>query len=194
MLNPDDLMELIKSRRSIRQWLDKPVEEEKIKQILIAGMYAPSACNSQKVRVLVVKDKNTISGICHNSAQWFENNHPEVIIAVLFDLVKPHPLGFDFTKPHPWSRFIWQDTAAAMMNMMLMAEALGLRSCWSSIIPPEYGNQERGIRQLLEIPDRYKLTCLLFSGYSDQKVDINTHKHYGISIKRNNKEFILGNE
>ncbi len=190
-LNPDDLMELIKGRRSIRKWLDKAVEEEKVRQTLVAGMYAPSACNSQKARALVVRDRDLIAEICQNVVSWFKKSWPEIIIAVLFDLEKPHPLGFDFTKPHPWSRFIWQDTAAAMMNMMLMAETLGLKTCWVSIKPPEYGNQEKEIRELLQIPDKYKLTCLLFLGYSDQKVDINTHKHYWVPIKRNEEEFIL---
>lgn len=190
-LNPDDLMELIKGRRSIRQWLDRPVEEEKIKAIITAGIYAPSACNFQATRFYIIRDRTMIAAIARNVSSWFEEIYPPVIIVVLLDLEKSHPLSFDFSKPNPWSHFIWQDTAAAMMNMMLMAEVLGLKTCWVSIIPPEYGNQEKQIRELLKIPDKYKLTCSLFLGYSDQKVDINTHKHYGVPIKRNEEEFIL---
>jgi exopolysaccharide biosynthesis predicted pyruvyltransferase EpsI/nitroreductase len=195
-VNPDDLMELIKGRRSTRKWLDRPVEEEKIKKILTAGIYAPTACNYQATRFYVVRDKMLIEEICKNSAPWFKNNHPNRIILVLFDVEKPHPLGFNFKKQrfkkrHPWSRFIWQDTAVAMMNMMLMAEALGLRTCWQSVEPKTLGNKEENIRRLLKISPRYILTCLLFLGYGKQKVDISTHKHYGLPIRRDEKEFVL---
>lgn len=190
-MEPNELLELIKSRRSIRRWLPKPVEDEKISKILTAGIYAPCACNYQATRFHVIRDKALIATISKNTAPWFKNVYPPIIIAVLFDVKKPHPLGFNFSKPHPWSRFIWQDTASAMMNMMLMAEALGLKTCWVSIIPSKLGPQRQRIRQLLKINHRYGLTCLLFLGYSNEQVDINTAKHYGVPIKRVEKEYIL---
>lgn len=191
-MDSDDLLALIKSRRSIRRWTDQPVEEVKIHEILIAGVYAPTACNYQATRFHVIKDKTLIAKICENSAPWFKNNHPNRIILVLFDVGKqPHPLGFNFSKPHVWSRFIWQDTAASMMNMMLMAEALGLKTCWQSVEPPQLSHKRENIRRLLNISSRYVLTCMLFLGYSDRKVDVDSHRHYGVSIKRNVSASIL---
>lgn len=186
-------MQLIKSRRSIRRWLTKPVEEEKIRKILTAGIYAPSAANCQKTRFHVVRDKRLIMGICKNTSPWFRDVYPDKIIAVLFDLAKPNPQGLNVNRPHhAWARFIWQDTAAAMMNMMLMAEALGLKTCWVSVIPRKLGNQQERIRRLLKVSGRFVLTCFLFLGYSNQKVDVNTFKHSGLPIKRNMKESVLG--
>ena len=190
-MNPDELLSIIKDRRSIRKWLDKPVEEEKIDKILTAGIYAPSACNSQKTKFCVIREKILVNEITKNSPPHFSKNCPNKIVMVLFDLQKPHPLGFDFRKPHPYSRFIWQDTAAAMMNMMIMSEALGLKTCWVSVSPLEFGDSERKIVRILKIANKYKLTSLLFLGYGDQEVDINSAKHYGVPIKRNDKECIL---
>ena len=190
-MNPDELLELMKSRRSIRSWVNKPIEEDKIQKILTAGIYAPTAANLQKARFYVVRDKGLIAEITKNSPPHFKFNCPAEIIVVLFDSAKPHPLGLDFSRPHPYSRFIWQDTAASMMNMILMAEALGLKSCWVSASPPGFGNSEEKIRSLLKIPRKYIITCLLFLGYSNQRVNINAFKHYGVSIQRHESEFIL---
>lgn len=189
-----DLMELIKGRRSVRCWSARDVELEKLEHIIVAGMYAPSACNSQKTRILTVKGKEVIAIICENSAPWFRKVHPPVVIAVLFDLEKPHPLGFNLALSHPWSRFIWQDTACAMMSMMLIAESLGLRTCWQSVEPKELSRKEFAIRQVLNITDRYLLACLLFVGYSDDEPDIKTHRHYGVAIKRSRAEFEINFE
>lgn len=196
-VKPSDLMELIKTRRSIRKWHDQTVEEEKINQILTAGIYAPSASNYQATRFYVVRDEMLIAEICNNSAPWFKHNHPNKIIAVLFDMEKPHPLGFNFKKqrfkqPHAWSRFIWQDTAVAMMNMMLMAEALGLKTCWQSVEPKQLGPREANIRKLLKFPSRYVLACLLFLGYGDRK-DIATACHYGVPLERNERDAVITN-
>ncbi len=191
-MNPDDLMDLIKTRRSIRKWLSKPVEEEKIKKILTAGVYAPSAANCQKTRFHVIRDKGVIMEICKNTSPWFKKVYPSIIIAVLFDLGKPNPQNLNYKKTHhAWSRFIWQDTAAAMMNMMLMAEALGLKTCWVSVIPSTLGPQRIRLRRLLNVTRRYVLACFLFVGYSDQKIDVNTYTHSGLPIKRVETECVL---
>lgn len=191
-MDSDDLLKLIKSRRSIRSWSTHPVEDEKIQQILEAGIHAPSAANCQKTRFHVVTARRLVASICRNTSPWFQNTYPPVVIVVLFDLAKPNPQHLNVNKPHhAWKRFIWQDTSAAMMNMMLMAEALGLKTCWVSVIPHILGSQARNIRGLLNLPSRYLLTCFLFVGYSDEKVDVNTFRHSGLPIKRDMKECVL---
>ncbi|MGO8751902.1 MAG: nitroreductase family protein [Thermoguttaceae bacterium] len=51
-----DTLEAIRSRRSIRQYLDKPVPKDVLQQVLSAAMYAPSACNQQPWQFLVIED------------------------------------------------------------------------------------------------------------------------------------------
>ncbi|HDQ06200.1 MAG TPA: hypothetical protein ENN36_05720 [Candidatus Bathyarchaeota archaeon] len=197
-----NILDIIKSRRSVRRWNSNPVTKSKIDTVLTAGMYAPSAGNIQAVRFVVFTDKNKIPTICKNTCGWFQFNFPPVIIAVLYDLEKAKSRGFDFTKSHKWKRFIWQDSAAAMENMLIMAKSLGLETCWVSIPPKEgsfinklfrlskYGDKEKIIREILKVGDRYVLTSLLFMGYSDTEGNPKS-RHQGHSIQRNFDEFVL---
>ena len=180
-INSDDLLQLIKGRRSIRKWTNQEVELDLLQKIVVAGSYAPSGANTQKTVFKIISDKNLIQQVAKQTSPWFKYNHPNKIIAVLFDLAKPNPLKINYLKPHKlWSRFIWQDTSASMMNMMLMAEALGLKSCWVSVHP----KREHKIRNLLKLSKSYILTCLLFLGYSDQQVNLETARHQGSPLKR----------
>jgi len=168
------------------------VEESKIEMALEAGLYAPSAANTQKTRLYVIRSLDLIAEVARNTSPWFQNSFPNVIIAVLFDLGKRDPQKLNFLTPHSsWSRFIWQDTACAMMNMILMAEALGLRTCWVSVIPDELGPYQENIRRALRVHPRYVLASLLFLGYSDEQVDVETAYHAGLPIKRNREECFL---
>jgi nitroreductase len=191
-MSPDELLNLIIKRRSIRKWLDKPVEEEKVSKILTAGIYAPSAANCQKVKFFVIQDKEMINVVCNNTSDWFKKIFPNKIILVLFDLAKKDTLQINYRKPHEyWSRFIWQDSAAAMMNMMLMAESLDLNSCWVSVRPDNNGKFEKNIREALRLANRYVMTSFLFLGYSDSKIDLDTYMHQGSPIKRDEKGCVL---
>ena len=60
-------MNAIFKRKSIRKFLDKEIEDEKIERLLKAGMQAPSAVNSQPWEFLVVKDKESIEAISEMS-------------------------------------------------------------------------------------------------------------------------------
>lgn len=194
----NNVFDVIKTRRSVRRWTKKQVEDQKLKTILEAGMYAPSASNIQAVRFLVVKDQKKISFLCKNTCPWFKVNFPSVIIAVLYDLEKAKSRGFDFTKPHKWDRFVWQDSSAAIENMLIMAKALGLESCWVSIPPKKqrlfsikkYGAEEGKIRKILQISDRYFLPSMVFVGYSDSCGNLKS-RHQGFPIQRSYTEFVL---
>ena len=191
-MDPEELLELIKSRRSIRKWKKQPVEPEKIGKILQAGLYAPSGANCQKTRLYMINDPRQIRAVSDNAGPLFVRDQPAVIILVLFDLQKPNPARLNHLAPHPaWSKLIWQDTACAMMNMLLMTEALGLSACWISILPPQLGPAQNNLRNLLHIHSRYILTCMLFIGYGNEKVDINKDLHAGLPIRRNPAECFL---
>jgi nitroreductase len=197
----NNISDIIKNRRTVRRWIKKRVEEKKIKTVLEAGMYAPSAGNIQAVRFLIINDQNVVSFICNNTCEWFKLNYPPVIIAVLYDLKKAKERGFDFTKNHKWSRFIWQDSSAAIENMILMAKALSLESCWVSIPAKKrkilnvkkYSNREEKIRKILKIGERYFLTSLVFVGYSDSCGNLKS-RHQGHPIQRNYSEFVLNSK
>ncbi len=178
-INPEDLLQLIKNRRSIRKWTSKPVEPYKIRQILLAGLYAPSAANTQAVQLLSISNGDALRVLCQNTSIWFKNSQPAHAILVLYDTEKAGTL-----KLKSWqNRFIWQDSACSMQNMMIAAEALGLKSCFCSA-NPEKGNR---IKKLLKLKSSYIVGAILFLGYSEQTINERKALHMGKPIQKNPK-------
>jgi exopolysaccharide biosynthesis predicted pyruvyltransferase EpsI/nitroreductase len=166
-----DISQLIKSRRSVRKWICKPVESDKIQKILEAGVYAPSAANLQATRFKILNDPEYIHFVCQHTSPWFRRSFPNRVILVLYDKSKLYSKT---------ERFVWQDTACAMQNMMLAAESLSLKTCWASVNP----KQEKNIKKFFGIPKRFVLACMLFLGYSDVQVSLKS-RHQGRQIARN---------
>lgn len=165
------ILPLIKSRRSIRKWTSQQIEPHKLQEIAEAGVYAPSASNTQATKLTVITDRDTIKFICQNTSPWFRNSFPSAIVLVMFDKTRAN------TSQRWMSRFVWQDTACAMMNMMLQAESLGLHTCWASVNP----EQEKRIKRAFGL--NMILTCLLFVGYSNQNPSL-LSKHQGRTLER----------
>ncbi|MCW4015904.1 MAG: polysaccharide pyruvyl transferase family protein [Candidatus Bathyarchaeota archaeon] len=166
------ILGLIKSRRSIRKWNNSKVESEKISKILEAGVYAPSAANLQATKFKVLSSRKDIKFVCQNTSPWFKNSLPDKAVLVLYD-------SSSLPREKWTERFVWQDTACAMMNMMLVAESLGLKSCWASVNL----NQEKTIKANYGIGKHYVLACMLFLGYSDQKPSLKS-RHQGRILER----------
>jgi len=186
-IDPSNLVQLIKGRRSIRSWVDKQVEDWKIKQILEAGVYAPSGSNDQRQRFMVIRSHALIKRICEIKRDWCVRSSPPIVILVLFDLGSKGSQN-NLTLDKVWGRLMWQDTAASMQNMMLMAEALGLSTCWVSIAVPR---KVEDIRKLLSLKERYRIACSLFIGYGAVSPDIETAKWLGKPIRRNMSRHII---
>lgn len=168
---PNDVFSAVMSRRSVRKWTSKPVELPKLTKVLEAGVYAPSACNLQPVRFRLVTDKEGIRFLCENTCPWFKRSFPSAVVLVFYDKT---------VLPKGWGkRFLWQDTSCAMMNMWLVAESLGLRCCWASVTPV----QQKYIANQLDIDKNGILACMLFLGYSNQKVGLGGY-HQGRKIRR----------
>ncbi len=114
---------LIYGRRSIRDWIDKPVPDWMIEKILEAGRAAPIGCNLDELRFIVIKDPEEAKMV------WSDiSTKNAVIIVICYDTRIPAVVGQD--------KFVPQnagfDAAAAADHMCLMAHALGLGACWLS--------------------------------------------------------------
>lgn len=167
--------------------MDRHVENWKIQQILEAGVYAPSGSNDQRQRFMVIKDCGVIKKICDIKRNWCIKNNPPLIILTLFDLGS-QGVENNFRPGKIWWRLLWQDTAASMQNMMLMAEALDLSSCWVSIAIPY---RIEAVRKLLVIEERYRIACSLFIGYRLATPDIETARWLQKPIKRDMSKYII---
>ena len=117
---PEDaktLLELLRSRRSIRRYTDEHITDEELQMILQAGLLAPSGRNLRPVRFVVVRDRaqlDTIAKMRKGGTQPLLGADCAIIV-----------LG-DETQ----SDTIIEDCSIAMSNMMLMAHALGIGACW----------------------------------------------------------------
>lgn len=117
---------LIWDRKSVRDWVpDKPVPDWMIEEILQAGRAAPTGCNLDVVRFIVIKDREEAKMV------WSDIPTPMdscVLIVVCYDTRVYETVGHDKLVPHNMG----YDAAAAGDHMCLMAHALGLGAVWLS--------------------------------------------------------------
>ena len=71
-LNPDSLYEIIKTRRSVRRWKEDPVPPDLIKKIIEAAQWAPSACNRQSCRFIILEDKHQKKVLTSLREDWLK--------------------------------------------------------------------------------------------------------------------------
>ena len=140
--------ELVHARRSIRQYRPDPVPPELVEQVLEAGRWAPSACNSQPWEFIVVTDPQVREAI-YQLANVVGLKWPHLRTAPVTVVVCARKLT-------PYSR---DDCIFAGQNMLLAAQDLGLGACWIG------GFNERKMKQLLRVPEGYLLPGMFTLGY-----------------------------
>jgi nitroreductase len=146
---------VIKSRESVRDYSDKNVEDEKINYLLECARLAPSWTNKQCWQFIVIKDKKIIKSLSKASIinPWLKNA-PVVIVAC----GDPKKSG----SRHDIDYFI-VDVSIALQNLVLAATDKGLGTCWIG------GFNERKVKEILEIPDNFKVVALTPLGYPSVK-------------------------
>ncbi len=115
--------EAILSRRSVRKFLDTGVPRELILELIEAAAAAPSACNKRPVRLYVITDRELLSAL-DRSGRFTKISSPLAIV-VVGDMKKRLPRSFGDYWLH--------DAAAATENILVMATARGLGSCWCGV-------------------------------------------------------------
>ncbi len=151
-VDPEALLDLIRSRRSIRQYRSKPVPEHMLEQVLEAGRWAPSASNQQPWAFVVVRDKQLVELVAQHSAYYMEQEariEDAPVLIVLCGVV--------------WSqsrrRSLRGDVGMAGMQMMLQAHALGLGTCWVD------GLDRQAIADRLGIPSELEIVGVITLGF-----------------------------
>ena len=150
-----DMFDMIMHRRSVRQYTDERIAEDTLNKILYAGLAAASSKNRRPWEFVVVRDKDMLNrlGECRPSAgNLLGKCDTAIVVAADSELVD-----------------VWvEDCASAMTQMHLMADALGVGSCWLQVrlrTAPD-GNRETQavIRDLLGIPEKYSVMAILTLG------------------------------
>ena len=151
-----DILDVIKSRRSIRRFKSKSVEKEKIQRILEAGKWAPSAGNLQARDVILVTDNNLKNEIARAAlSQSFISEAP-VVFVICANKMKISRYGERGRR-----LYCIQDASIMAQNMILMAHSLGLGSCWVGAF------DDTMVKEILNIPDEALPVAILPVGYPD---------------------------
>ena len=148
----EERLELLLTRRSIRNYTEEDVSDEDVERILRAAMTAPSAGNQQPWHFVVIRDRGTMERIMEVHPYSGMLSQAPVCIAVLAELEQEHHPGY-------WV----QDCSAATENMLLAAHAIGLGAVWLGVHPRQ--DREDGIREILGLPDGVECLALVSIGH-----------------------------
>ncbi len=153
------VLDNIATRVSVRSYLDKPVEEVKIEQLLRAGMAAPSAVNKQPWHFVVVTDKEQLKALAKTNPYASMAAKAPLAIVVCGDMKK--------ALPGKAQEFWVQDCSAATENILLAANALGLGAVWTGTYPTE--ERCEAVAKVLQLPKSIVPLNIIVIGYPDGK-------------------------
>ena len=151
---------LIWGRRSIRDWIEKPVPEELIEQILEAGRAAPIGCNLGHLRFVVLTEPEEKAMIWSD----ISTKNAAVIIVICHDKRVAPAVGQDRLVPQNPGF----DAAAAADHMLLMAHALGLGGVWLSELKKTSKTEDTGERfkEKYGLPDHLEVDVHIAVGWT----------------------------
>ncbi len=151
-----EFMEVVRKRRSVRSYSDRPVEDEKLEAMLEAARLAPSWVNKQCWHYIILKDKNNIAKV--TSATMIFNkflNTAPVLVVVCGD---PEKSG-----SHNGLDYFLVDVAISLEHFVLAGTDQGLGTCWIG------GFNEEQIKEILSIPERIRVVALTPVGYQSEE-------------------------
>ena len=166
-LNPT--LNIIMQRRSIRKYLDKPVEHEKLEVVVRCGINAPSGMNRQPWIVRVVEDQKLIADV----TEVYKKANPEQVSRDkdFKNMFRNAPNLICVCTPAAGGGEL--DAGMLGENMMLAAQAIGLGTCCLGG-PVRWLNSNADAKfflDRLDIPEGYKLNYILAIGYPDEQPD-----------------------
>lgn len=148
-------MSSIFHRTSVRTYLEKEVEQEKIIQMLRAAMAAPSAANQQPWEYYVVTNKEKLDQLSKSTPYA--------------GATKNAPVAFVpcYRKDTKYPSYAQIDMSASVENLLLEAEELDLGAVWLGVAPQEDRMSE--VREILHIPEHLEVFAIIPCGYAVSK-------------------------
>ncbi|MFA5361741.1 MAG: nitroreductase family protein [Candidatus Omnitrophota bacterium] len=163
-----DALELIRERRSIREYKEKMPADKDIEKILDAGRWAPSGLNNQPWKFKVIKDRKQKDKLAEFTKYGDIIVSAPVVIAVLMDTADSYNRDKDLMA-----------IGACIQNMLLQASSVGVGTCWLG----EALNRKEEIREFLRLDKDLELMALVTLGYSNEDMTE--------SCRRSLKELII---
>jgi nitroreductase/NAD-dependent dihydropyrimidine dehydrogenase PreA subunit len=175
-------LQFLRARRSIRHFLDKPVEKKKIRKLIEAARYAPTGANSQMVEWLVLSDSSRIKEIAGLTVVWFRQlmKDPKFAAAnpYLLSVVAAWDAGNDSVLRNAPVLVIAMapkeamnglvDLTLALSYLDLLAPAMGLGTCWAGLLQGALIHSP-SIKASIGIPETYLHHYPIMLGYPELK-------------------------
>lgn len=155
------------TRRSVRKYSDRQVEDEKLDKVLTAGLYAPTGMNNQAPVLVAVQDKETRDRLSRmNAAVMGASGDPfygaPCVIVVLSDP----------------ERMTWvEDGSLVLGNLMNAAHSLGLGSCWIHRAKECFDTPEgKALLRAWGVPENYRGVGNCILGYAAEEPEAKPRK------------------
>jgi len=179
MINEDQAVQFLRSRRSIRAYKAAPVEKEKIERLIEIARYAPTGSNTQLVEWLAYNDKAKIKMLAGIAVDWMryvikEDQQSASFFPYLPLIVAAWDAGFDAMLRNAPALVVAMapeeagngmvDLSLALCYLELTAPTLGLGTCWAGILQRALLNWPP-LREAMGIPQGYPYYYPMMLGY-----------------------------
>jgi len=156
-------LDLVKTRQSVRKYLDKPIEREKIERCLKAARLAPSASNSQPWNFIVVDDPKLKEAVAKETfSQLISFNRFSLQAPVLIILISERPgLLNKVAEAIKDKQFCLVDIGITAEHLCLQATEEGLGTCMLGWF------NEKGVKKILNIPPSKRVELVVTMGYPE---------------------------
>jgi nitroreductase len=150
---------IIRQRRSIRKYLPKKIEPDKIEELIEAALRAPSSRNFKPCSFIFVTESTTLAKLAHakeSGSAFLDNAALAVVVCA------------DSARSDVWV----EDASIASTYLLLAAESLDLGACWIQIRKRMHNSEmtaESYIAELLGIPDSLSVLSIIAIGYPDEQ-------------------------
>jgi nitroreductase len=151
-----DVMDAIRRRRSVREYRQDPIPADVLERVTEALRLAPSACNYQPWRFVLVADpplRTEVARACHD--QMFVAEAPVLVVGCALP-------GLAYARMGEYWNSAEVDVAIALDELTLAAVAEGLGTCWIGSF------DEKALKRLLRIPAEAKIVALTPLGFPRQ--------------------------
>jgi nitroreductase len=172
-MNPADLLDLIRLRQSQRSYKDQPVEKEKLERCIEAARLAPSACNAQPWKFIIIDNpelKNAVADLATEKLTGMNHftRQAPVHVAIVREAANLTSTLGQVIKNKEYPLI---DIGIATAHFCLQARAEGLSTCilgWFN---------EKKVKELLQIPKSKRLELIILVGYpADEKIRVKNRK------------------
>ena len=155
-------LDMLYTRRSVRRFTGKPVSDDQLHRLLLAGMNAPSCTDARDWSFIVIRDKALIQRMAEANGKYAAPllNGADIGLLVCGDLARAFPPAPDY-----WII----DCAIATENIHLAAHAMGLGSCWLGLYPQTHRVDAQ--RQLFGLPEHIVPHSILAIGHPAGDID-----------------------